>query len=577
MRLSLWFRPQESADSACARFGLAATASQVALRNSADALLRWNASTVAAVTSVLGHTAVPGGLIGCCVPGLWCTVRSGTTVCGTQSFGNTVSSYGWLPLDATHEWTPYYTCENSTTINATLVTPSPFPRIAAVTPSTVLGPVEVYYIDGVGLGNVSTDVLGQIGAQPCTSVAVCHTICSFCSVTSPCVTPGHLCLSVNSSTPSVGYCVPQCDSGTACPCHGTCVKVSRGFSAYAFVCVNPNYGNTSVCSPSFPWGPSASTGLDSRVQCNIGRDVHQCATTPPHAVSVTVNGVPAVTPAQFAAAAPNVTFAFNACITDADCAFQSLCTVGKCVSGCCQLHPTGRCDADSDIDPQTTPLLDGGHVVLPDSTAAGIELPVLGPTDTMSSVSYYDDRPMQQVSLSFLFNFYGSVIDKVYLSPNGYMQLNQVPQCNGFFSGDSCDLVSGYQGVLGALIADFDPTISNAAIVWYRNTRNHSLCVQWTDMPLWTGEDSMDPAAIQYTTTVCLYPPGSIRWTFHNFTGPPPSNRQWMVRWQSMDACVPLVSDCGCVCGLAERFPIRVRGALCRGTSSVQRTFQFPG
>jgi hypothetical protein len=117
-----------------------------------------------------------------------------------------------------------------------------------------------------------------------------------------------------------------------------------------------------------------------------------------------------------------------------------------------------------------------------------------------------------------------------------------VPQCGGYFEGQDCDLKSEYKGVMGPLVADFDATISNAAMVWVRNTYNTSLCIQWTDMPLFRQSKKLLPGETVYTSTLCLYPPGVIRWQFWNFTGPPSTN--WMVTCLLLFLVFPVCRPC---------------------------------
>ena len=514
---------QETADQACGRIGLAAAAFSLQLLSSSGLRLQWNASAVAAITAGLGHSVAPGGVVGCCVPSLYCvanaTAGGDGIQCGTQMYATEFSNAGWLPLDAPGDFVPVYACSPLPTL---AYTPPTAPMIALVTPTIASISNTSFIIDGVDLGNESLVITAQVGDTQCDQVSVCHTICTECDAARPC-SSGYGCFRSPSSTKS--YCLPECSAvdNFRCPCGGKCVPYNSGAAASRLVCLNPDYSNTSMCSPTHPWAPDASTGLNSRVDCTISQPtLKQCTTTGAQQVALTVYGEPAMTVPGSAVTAPNVTFAFPVCTTDAHCGEQTLCYKFTCVSGCCVPESTGRCDAESPLNPgPQTSVRNSGFVLLPAAVAVGLALPDLGPGDNISAVSYVDDSPMERQHVNFTFNMYGTQTSDLFLSPNGYLQLDSTPQCNGgAFSVQGCSLLTRYKGLVAPLLADFEPSIYQNAVVWVRKGPQ-ALCVEWENMPSYRPSHVVLPLDPLYTMTVCLYPPSSLRWMYRNFTHPP--------------------------------------------------------
>ena len=496
--------------------------------------LNWNLTTLTSVATLLGRTVVPGGVFGCCTPALWC--KAG--VCGTQAFSETVDVGGWLPLDTAAEYRPVYTCVNGSALSYNASVAVPVPTLTSITPSVLNSSANTaVYIEGNDLGNNSALMAVEVGVASCVNPFPCHTICTPCNASLPAACPSSEVCYVPSTAPTgsdAGVCVPACTSSWSCPCGATCQRVfDQGTGVSRALCLNPDFaGAATACNTSFSFQPSLESGANSRVQCTVYANARQCATSLPHAVAFSNNGVLAVTAPQSAAIAPNLTFSVTRCNTTSQCGDATLCYASKCVLGCCELVPTGRCDSNDGTNNYALPVLDGGFVMLPPQTANGFDLPDLKKDahTYLSSVSYVDDVPMEQINLAFPYNFFGSSVSTLYLSANGYLQTNAIPQCGGYFAGSDCDFISAYKGLLGPLVADYDATISWDAEVWVRrDPTNGSLCVQWQDMPLFRSSRALRPNETVYTSSICLYPSGALRWKYKNFTAPP-TTAMWMVR-----------------------------------------------
>ena len=337
---------------ACARYGLAAT--------TVDVTLQWNASVAAAVSTSLSRTFV--GYTGCCAPALWC--RSGSTSCTSFAPSSVYQNYGWT-LDLT--LTPVYTCKNTTT-----TTLPPAPALGSVSPVVVTSAVAKLTIEGVGLGNTSDGVLVQVGDSYCTSVTMCHRFCSVCTAAADCggTGSGMACVLIGNATRA--HCVATCSATKPCDCGATCVSATGSQSG---VCLNSDYASHGPCnatSAAAQFMPSPGSGYDSRVQCSLRYPLSSsCGSRGPLALGYTLGVSPA--PSQLSLSS-NV----SECSSDADCGTTTLCTVPKCVDGCCSYVPTRRCDTEPRNAAGTTGAIDGKvYTLLSSESAALLALPYL--------------------------------------------------------------------------------------------------------------------------------------------------------------------------------------------------------
>lgn len=558
---------QEDGGQACGRMGAQLASKSVQLADSNGTRLLWNATTLSAVVLELGYAVAPGGISGCCAPGLWCVNGTGgNVVCSTQSFNQLYYNPGWLPLDVQHAYQPVYVC-NLPATNASELPPAAI--IGAVTPVTTNSTNVAFYIDGTGFGNNSAVITAQIGDTPCSSITPCHATCQQCTPQALCGA-GFTCYYFDSLLEPFGYCLQSCGAGLSCGCGGSCVSFGlAGSSSTIDLCVSPNFNDTNQqpCD-SFNWGPPAATGLTDRLQCGLPSSHTQCVGVGPQTVAVTVAAVPASPITPFT---PNVTLNVSTCVTPSDCGNSSLCFNWACSAGCCVTVPTGRCNSESPLNTGFTGVvLDGNYAPLPPSVATGLDLPVLSTSvDITANVSFYDSGPLDVLQLSFPINMYGYDLYALMLSPNGYVQAKHGFQCpdsatTGVFSSTGCNLQNSYSGVFGPLIANFDPSLTNPAVVLVRYGDGF-LCVNWDYMPLYQPNHVYPAGAPVYTTRMCMYTPGAVQWEYFNFTTPP-QNYSWMVR-----AVVTLLHPSSslqlCVyAGGREvtRRPFRVRSGGCR-------------
>ena len=170
---------------------------------------------------------------------------------------------------------------------------------------------------------------------------------------------------------------------------------------------------------------------------------------------------------------------------------------------------------------------------------------------------------MEQVPLPFTFSFFGAQHDELYINANGYVSVSSTKFCNGAFLSIGCNFNSddAYRGVVGPLITDFNPAASLSATVYFRTTAD-SLCVNWVDVPLWSPTPTS--TSQRYTTRMCLYEGGAMRWSYHDFPYAP-NNTVWMAGMRSRAS----TSGLGERTALARRFASVDGGDVAVDTSSV--------
>jgi hypothetical protein len=92
-----------------------------------------------------------------------------------------------------------------------------------------------------------------------------------------------------------------------------------------------------------------------------------------------------------------------------------------------------------------------------------------GSRQELAIASNADDSPLEQLDLPFKFPFFGEDIVRLYASPNGALFLQKDNRCGSAFLGTDCSL-DDYTGMIGMVLYDFNPSISdNATMAYYSN------------------------------------------------------------------------------------------------------------
>ncbi|KAA0171221.1 hypothetical protein FNF28_00986 [Cafeteria roenbergensis] len=229
------------------------------------------------------------------------------------------------------------------------------------------------------------------------------------------------------------------------------------------------------------------------------------------------------------------------CATDADClasgspgaaslvaGIDGVCYSAKCLAGCCAAVPTGRCQSAPEASALRDLVGDRQFLPLPRRSAALLPMPVqpVGtlPQDMWSPVSEVDDSPLDRLPLGFAFPFYStSNVSTLFLGANGYVKVTEQSPCGGYFGSGACTIRTGYRGIIGPLISDWNPAQSATANVYVRNATDF-VCVRWDRLPLFSF--APEPTDPRWTTTMCIFPDGSVRFAMGDVPGPPNST-EW--------------------------------------------------
>ncbi|CAM9597354.1 unnamed protein product, partial [Ectocarpus sp. 13 AM-2016] len=225
----------------------------------------WSENLLTVVANGLGlELERPGGLAGCCVPGMWCGPRG----CYTLAVGDTFSNYGGYVGVPPDDYSIYTCKEPRVPLAAPVDSPTPAPAVngsdpgdaasapgsttaalptlpptaptAAVeeeagdgSPAPLVRPTivsvspemvkagEALIVVGSGFGEAVSDVRVMVGGRDCRDPELCHLVCRPCGEEDRCEFD-EMCMEDGLSKEKV--CLPICD-GTegSCPCDHRCL------------------------------------------------------------------------------------------------------------------------------------------------------------------------------------------------------------------------------------------------------------------------------------------------------------------------------------------------------------------
>jgi hypothetical protein len=365
----------------------------------ASASVQWDGDALQAVVDSMGYAVDGGGgaygLRGCCAPGLWCDNGQ----CFTQSFGE-FANHGFLIGSSA---LPVYSC----LVNATEVSDT-----APVVTSALYVNGSVVIV-GDNLGYDEGDVAFMAGGWSCYSPEACSQVCRSCRGSECGV--GSACLS--------GHCYQYCAglSDASCPCSTTCMEAPL---SYGYTLIIPTF----ICSPA-PIAdkgcaalPYPSPTAQSTFKCNAPQLLFQ----PEGAVNVSVTTSQGGAVGAIAMAAP------AQCETDDDCFDSDVCTVEVCSNSTHTCAYSAVPDCGSSPPPVREHRFASAYNTLA-VTGMGTEQETfrqqLVQRGLLSSASIVDDTPHEALELGFNFSYFGSVYERVSLSPNGVLAFPPFQPC----------------------------------------------------------------------------------------------------------------------------------------------------
>lgn len=100
------------------------------------------------------------------------------------------------------------------------------------------------------------------------------------------------------------------------------------------------------------------------------------------------------------------------------------------------------------------------------------------------NVSQADDTPIDSVHLPQVIQYYGQYIDRLYVSPNGFVQVSPVPTCGYAFCGTCQTNFTPYdKGIIAGFIQDFNPYEDDSAVISVKYSE-HETVVVYDSLPL---------------------------------------------------------------------------------------------
>lgn len=95
------------------------------------------------------------------------------------------------------------------------------------------------------------------------------------------------------------------------------------------------------------------------------------------------------------------------------------------------------------------------------------------------NASLADDTPLYSIQLAQVFPYFGQYVDRVYVSPNGFIQMTPNPECNAFYC-DPCHAT--YHGSIAGFVADLGPFINKNSSISYIQS-NTSIIIDYNEIP----------------------------------------------------------------------------------------------
>eukprot|EP01041_Mallomonas_annulata_P001975 gene1975-3841_t len=397
--------PGESHAKSCQRIGLHITE----VRD-----IEWNRTIYENVVNGLhfqNDSLIAIGVQHCCIPGLWC----GPSGCFTSSYNEQFSNYGWLSND--YENFPVFSCKSYDLETIALIDTVSIHQNALVT------------ISGYNFDNDGNNIKVSVSGEQCTNIEMCSDVCQSCAI-DPCPKDS-ICLIGKYTENCFIYCAGINDK--SCPCNTFCEKelvslyTRLGPIAIPVHLCTPNSFltytnyNTDVCS-------KYDNGLDE-LQCVLSQEKQYLQ----HKYYENSNSN-----------------SNNNNQTTIISNIYKMSTLEPVSVNC----PTS---ISYEIRSQQTPFtykifkLKSNIYAKMDFESKIIQ------SGYRSSVSYVDDYPVETYDFRFPFIYFGNLIKKFAINPNGAIHLSPIPRCNGEYNSITCIVYATFTNVISLWASDWDP------------------------------------------------------------------------------------------------------------------------
>ena len=477
----------------------------------------WGEDIMNDVVTGLGLQVVdkPNGLLGCCVPGLWCVTDGGP--CFTQSLQ---TNFVNIELSPKYNLSSVYTCVDYNLEN--MVTGFLSYEDKKVT------------LKGENYGMERDSISATINSEDCADVDLCHTVCQPCTTYS-CPT-GSVCLSMSSYRGCFMYCAGEDD--TSCPCSTSCRQVNVRIT-------QASYLSTHLCAPDQLSCTNYFPSSGSHLQCHSPSVYSQIYeeyewSNAEQEISLSVE--------NDATVFSNVLQPLQ-CTADSDCFDMNAYTTDSCNEmGICNYtkkeyilsETLSNSNLNVTVAVGTTP----GHIrdrttpytytwfhLADQGLSQSLFESTIHEFGMQSSVSDVDDYPVEFFDLDFSINYFGNTWNEVSINPNGILAFPPYSHCWGMISGLGCPVHRTSTNVISLWGRDWDPSRDHggapATVMTYQQEKTESdfnmfginssaFHVMYSNVHKYSSGPSVPGNANSFS--VSIYEDGSTRLRYHNKT-----------------------------------------------------------
>jgi hypothetical protein len=131
------------------------------------------------------------------------------------------------------------------------------------------------------------------------------------------------------------------------------------------------------------------------------------------------------------------------------------------------------------------------------------------------NISEADDTPIEPIHLPQVIQYYGQYIDRLYASPNGFVQASPVPTCAYAFCGTCQTNFSPYnKGIIAGFIQDFNPHEDKSAVISVKYYDDETVVV-YDSLPLFNTNVS---DTRRWTFRVSIHSSGAAKISYDNIS-----------------------------------------------------------
>ena len=382
----------ESQVEMCSRLGLVPAG-----LSSGDRIV-WNLGQVEAVTRFLHRRVAKRVVVGCCAPGLWCNREE----CFTQSLSGFFSNSAEVIAD----YSPVFTCQGNRSNSLDS-------HVSALTFSAEDATVDFSLTD---VGTDSSQLQVSLGSKPCHFAELCSRVCSPCALNSDCPSDS-LCVGDGYSSHCFAHCGGEGDE--SCPCNQSCltVAINAGLETHILhLCAPHPFKDSFSLSQGACKGYSSNTSV---IECSTNAffSSPNRSNISKYSVSLYIGGNNSSHIGVDYIATPSFT-----CQENRQCDDGDVCTLNWCEDGrCWQRRLDSEC-VSTILDVQENVHPKDYFVILQRNQHASQDrfLDSMHRLGTTSIASKSFDAP-ELVDLGFKFLYFGNLVDRLAISPNGLL------------------------------------------------------------------------------------------------------------------------------------------------------------